>query len=118
MTLSADGTGFRGSAATVDSGTVGFVLSVATAAGTGAVSGPITGTAVGTKLVAGPGRAGEFAFGGPPDGPASIVGTVEKSGVASGALNGGVTHTFFPDLGSGIVYVCHNPKVSWKLTPQ
>lgn len=35
VTLSADGTGFRGSAATVDSGTVGFVLSVATAAGTG-----------------------------------------------------------------------------------
>lgn len=113
--LDADGAGFRGIAASSAGGTVNFAISLLPNGSSVSVNGTISGTAIAISPVPGTAHPDELAFGTSPDGPASLLGTAEKSGIASGRLSGGLTYTFFDPLR---VYPCHNTNTSWTLTPQ
>ena len=110
-----DGAGVRGVAASSDGGTVSFTLTISTGGSTTSAAGNISGTAIAISRVSFPVHPDEVAFGGAPDGPATLQGIVEKTGTASGKVVGGVTHTLFDPLG---VFFCHNTNTTWKLTPQ
>lgn len=113
--LVADGSRFRGIQAAGTGGSLDLNLSLSANSSAGSVTGVITGVAVTISQVPGTLHPAELAFGGLPDGAATLQGTVESTGSASGRFSGGLTYTFFDPLR---IYPCHNTNTTWKLTPQ